>query len=438
MKLPEWMHTQEKWLYAWALGAVAFGTASLLVPLYVIALGGDAAALGVLAATAGIAAAVGGIGAGRLASSSTRQRQLFLLVLNGSAAVLVLLPFADNVTSVLLMNAAMWSLFAAAGPVLTVLVVTGAEEAVWNRRIAQLQTFQGYGWAMGLVLGLVWLQGVGSYMTPQIAQRTLFWTAALLAGVAGVLGGQWLPKPTDRAISERRVRRVMQFIGESSQQMKGATFVFFSPTRMYWATRALDPRKLREKFTPQLTIYFAAVIAVFTGIGIFFAPLPIFLRDTGYGPDTVFGLYLLSSLGAALFYNRAGGMLEEVDIRWVHAAGLGARSILFPLIGGIGAILATSRPGLIAMSIGFVLVGLSWAVIAVSATTLVTRLAPSAVRSDALGLYAGINALAGAVGSMIGGILATQGYIMTFALAGGLLLAGAVVVLQLPIPDQKE
>lgn len=41
----------ERWLYGWALTAIAFGGASLIVPLYVIELGGDALVLGVLFST---------------------------------------------------------------------------------------------------------------------------------------------------------------------------------------------------------------------------------------------------------------------------------------------------------------------------------------------------------------------------------------------------
>ncbi|MFC6727512.1 MFS transporter, partial [Natronoarchaeum mannanilyticum] len=41
-----------RWLYAWGLGSAAFGAASLLVPLYVVTLGGGPADLGYLAAAA--------------------------------------------------------------------------------------------------------------------------------------------------------------------------------------------------------------------------------------------------------------------------------------------------------------------------------------------------------------------------------------------------
>lgn len=63
-----------RWLYAWGLGSIAQGGASLLVPLYIVALGADPIALGadpielgLLAATAVFAGAPGALLVGRLA-----------------------------------------------------------------------------------------------------------------------------------------------------------------------------------------------------------------------------------------------------------------------------------------------------------------------------------------------------------------------------------
>ena len=53
----------DRWLYAWALGAVSFGGASLLVPLYIVELGASPVDLGLLASTAALIGAPGAIAA---------------------------------------------------------------------------------------------------------------------------------------------------------------------------------------------------------------------------------------------------------------------------------------------------------------------------------------------------------------------------------------
>lgn len=57
----------DRWLYPWALGSVAFGGASLLVPLYIVQLGASPFQLGLLASMAAIVGAPGALIFGRLA-----------------------------------------------------------------------------------------------------------------------------------------------------------------------------------------------------------------------------------------------------------------------------------------------------------------------------------------------------------------------------------
>jgi MFS family permease len=71
-------------------------------------------------------------------------------------------------------------------------------------------------------------------------------------------------------------------------------------------------------------------------------------------------------------------------------------------------------------------------VIAVTATTIVTRLAPASLRGEALGVYAALGSLAGGAGSVLGGWLAADaGFTTTFGVAGALVFAGAVLIVLL-------
>jgi hypothetical protein len=51
------------------------------------------------------------------------------------------------VTAVVAANALLWFVSAAAAPVLTLLVIADAPETEWPGRIADLNRFQGFGWA---------------------------------------------------------------------------------------------------------------------------------------------------------------------------------------------------------------------------------------------------------------------------------------------------
>ncbi|MUV51176.1 MFS transporter, partial [Haloarcula sp. CBA1122] len=54
--------------------------------------------------------------------------------------------------------------------------------------------------------------------------------------------------------------------------------------------------------------------------------------------------------------------------------------------------------------------------------------APSAIRGEALGIYTAVSGLASGVGSLLGGWLGGYDFLLAFAVAGALVLVGAVLV----------
>lgn len=183
-----------------------------------------------------------------------------------------------------------------------------------------------------------------------------------------------------------------------------------------------------DRFTPRLGTYFLALFLVFTGFGVFFAPLPAYLSGAGYGPGEIFGFYLVLNAGAAASFGRAGALAEAYAIEQVHVAGLAIRGVAFASVAAVGGIVGGSWLGTGAYTLAFLVMGLTWAVIAVTAATLVTRLAPAEIRGEALGVYGALVAVGGGVGGVLGGRLALTGYAVTFGVAGALVLLGATVV----------
>jgi hypothetical protein len=92
----------------------------------------------------------------------------------GVAVVLGATPVLSTLPPVIGANALLWLSFAAAGPVLTLLVVADVPEDRWSTEIAALNKYQGYGWASGLLLGTVWSATVGRLVGPTTSQRYLF------------------------------------------------------------------------------------------------------------------------------------------------------------------------------------------------------------------------------------------------------------------------
>lgn len=412
----------DRWLYGWGLAAIGLGGASLVVPLYAVELGGGPVTLGILAATAAAVGAPGALVVGRLADRTGGRRVYVLGAVAVVAGGLAVVASAESIPVVVAANAAIWLAFAAATPVLTLLVVVDAPEAEWSDRIARLNEWQGVGWALGLLVGFLVIVGgerlIGLDSTT--ALRAVCLVCAASAGVGWLVAARTLPgDPTGPAPAPRRLRRALR--GAARFGVRGAGFPF-TPGRV--DLRGLHPRRFVRRFTPGLALYFAAVVLVFAGFGVFFAPLPAYLAAAGFGSDAVFGLYLGLNVGAAAFFGSAATLVERYEVTLVHAGSLAVRGVALPAVVLVGGALSVALPL-------FVVVGLTWAVIAVSAATLVTRLSPPIVRGEALGVYSALSTVASGVGSVGGGWLAVRGYTQAFVVAAGLIFVGVGVVLVL-------
>ncbi|TKX57034.1 MFS transporter [Halorubrum sp. SS7] len=425
-------HMSERWLYAWGLASVAFGGASLVVPLYVVDLGGGPFVLGVLAAVAAVVGVPGALWFGRIADRTGRRRGLVLVALVGATLAVAVVPLTERIAAVIAANAVVWFAFAAATPVVTLLVVADAPESAWSDRIADLNRYQGIGWALGLLLGTAWTVGGAAVASPAAATRTLFAPLAAAAGLSCVAAARSLPADPPRAGAEgtvdlpsgSRVRRALRSADRFA--VRGATLPGALARTDF---RGLDPRRVAARFTPALAAYFLAALLFLTGFSAFFAPLPAFLTETGFGSGGTFALYLVNSVAAAVAFGAAGRLAADGNAVRLQVGGLVARGVLLPLVAVAGAALGASALGFVAVGVAFAAVGLTWAVIAVTAGVIVTRLAPAAIRGEALGAYAALGALAGGIGSVLGGWLAAMGYGLAFAAAGALVLAGAAVAL---------
>ncbi|WP_254271620.1 MFS transporter [Haloarcula marina] len=418
----------DRWLYAWALGSVALGAASLLVPLYFVTIGGSTLLLGVLAGVAAAAGAPGALIFGRIADKTGKRRSLVLAALAIAAGALVVVALSESELVVILGNGVLWFSAGAVAPVLTLLVTVGALERDWPGRFATLNRYQGWGWAGGLVLGLGWTALLSGPLGTQTAQRSLLLVCAAVAFVSATLVTRWLPSDA-KAVEKPRPSRIARALARSRRlPVRSATFPV-GPGRLYWLTRSFHPRQVFARLTPSLSLYFLAIVAVFVGFGVFWGPLPSYLSGTlSYDSGTIFALYLVSSLGSALCYGAAGRLVERYDAAGVQTGGLLARAVLHPAVALVVGVVPAATVALVTNAAVFLLIGVAWALIAVTAASIVTQFAPSAIRGEALGLYTALSGLASGVGSVLGGWLGGYGFTLAFGVAGGFVFVGTVVV----------
>ena len=405
------------------MGYAAVGAASLLVPLYALAIGGGALLVGLLAAAAAFAGVPGALVWGWLVTRVRRRRPFVLVSLGATALALVTMPLLDSPWALLVANSVLWFAVSAAAPVLNLVMVDGHPESVWSGRIAHLQSVQGYGWVAGLLLGMGWTVAATGLLG-DAAPRPLFALLAMLAALGLGVVRYWYPEPTTLS--------TIRFLNVYRRMARGRwgagrylLAIPYGPGRVYWALRSLRIGGVRRLSTAPLQRYLAAATLFSIGFAVFWAPMPAYLVAERYATVTVFGLFLAANLGSAVCYGPVGRLADQYDPRLLQTGALLARGILFIL----PAVLGTVALALPVLAGSFLLVGITWAVIAVTATGLVARLAPAPERGEALGLYAALASVGTGIGSVLGGWVAgTVGYVTTFALAGVVVVGGAALV----------
>lgn len=107
------------------------------------------------------------------------------------------------------------------------------------------------------------------------------------------------------------------------------------------------------------------------------------------------------------------------------------RGLVLPAVAVVGSVTGASTVGLLIQTVLFLLLGVTWAIIAVTAAAIVTRLAPAAIRGEALGTYAAVSAGAGSLGRLLGGAVAAVSFLLVFTVAGSFVLLGAQLIYRL-------
>lgn len=416
-------HTSDRWLWAWALGYAAVGAASLLIPLYALALGASPLVVGLVEATAGLAGVPGALVWGRLADRTGNRRAFVVVSLVGTAAVLFVVPTLDTVGAVLAANAVLWFVLAAAAPVVTLFMIEGAPRPRWEGRIGLLNAAQRYGWVGGLVAGTAWLGAASLRWGSLAAQRGFFVVCGAASLAAAPLAVYWLP-PTATTSSARLARSRAAMTRLAAGGVRYVKLVPYLPLRAAGAAS----RNPLGRLPPALQRYMVAAFAFSVGFAAFFGPVPAFLESLRYDSATIFAFFIVSNLASAVAFVPVGRRAAAGDPTLLQLGALGVRVVLFPAIGALGLlpVLALRVAGL---GVAFALVGLTWAVVAVTAAGLVSRRAPDAVRGEALGLFTALSGLGTGVGGALGGWLAlSAGYLPAFAVAGLAVLVGAALV----------
>jgi len=428
--------SDDKWYYSFLPFNVSGGSTSPLIPLFVTeGLRGTLADVGMVSALSSAASVPGSILWGNL-SDTTKQRKLFVLLgFGGLGLALFMMGISTSIASYLFANFLLGLLSTAAAPIGTVLILEVYKREEWATRLADFSRVGGLGWVTGLALGSIWLIVMqdASSVTPM---RALFILAGTLSTLSILLAMKWIPEPESKVERRSVDLHLLDFpliVYEKARYM---------PNRILHVLSLSATNISINNFPLRLRKYYVVVFLIFAGALCFYVALPIYLKSyVGISSGEVFLIYVASSAASTLSYRYSGSLVGRRGGKSVQKNSILARILLFPTF-FLVTLLPLNQLGLV-MAFLFLhaMVGIAWAGLSVAGSALVSNLCYKEFRAEGMGMYNATQGLAAIAGSIIGGFSAQlMGYLVTFLLASGMLLAAFLLLSFIDVetsPDEK-
>ncbi len=388
----------ESWYGAYAiLGAVSSGIIPITLPLMMSKLTGQLSTVGFVMGAFNLGAISSPLW-GNIADRTKKFRLIFFSGLALEAVGLVTFPLVHGLLAWFLIALAMGTSTAAVATCATLMVVEFHPSNEWTPRIGWLQTFNGAGQSVGLLLaGILVAAGY----------RTALWTGAALLLPAIGLGIWGLRKSVfrrapDPTITLRWIRSHADItpIGRFArvELLGGGILRHFSVIN--WRGIKNMGRMLPTRFGR----FISSIFILFFGIAGFFAYFPIFLKTTFHiaPPITSVAYAVTAGVGVAL-YALAGKWSGKLGAGAIYFLGRLFRLLAFVLM--LIAIFIHNRTATALLAFGsFSMVILAWPIISVAATELTSELSPIG-QGMAQGLYNAANAVGTVLGTYLAGAL---------------------------------
>ncbi len=388
----------ESWYAAYAiLGAVSSGIIPITLPLMMSELTGQLSTVGFVMGAFNLGAISSPLW-GNIADKTKKFRLIFFSGLAVEAVGLAAFPLVHGLLAWFLIALSMGTSTAAVSTCATLMVVEFHPSKEWTPRIGWLQTFNGAGQSIGLLLAGVLV--VAGY-------RTALWTGAALLIPAIGLGIWGLRKSVvryaaDPTVTLRWIRSHVDItpVGRFArvELLGGGVLRHFSVINV----RGL--RNLGGLLPTPFGRFIASIFVFFFGIAGFFAYFPIFLKTTFHiSPSITSVTYAITAGVGVALYALAGKWSGQLGAGYIYFAGRIFRFLAFLLM--LGAIFVTDRTATALMAFGgFAMVILAWPIISVSATELTSELSPTS-QGMAQGLYNAANAVGTVLGTYLAGAL---------------------------------
>ncbi len=278
-----------------------------------------------------------------------------------------------------------------------------------ERVLSRLGFASGGGWASGLVLASLVSR---AYSTPYNFTVSL---ALLVVGLAILVLG--VPQPL---LPLERLHAV---------KLRTPFYGFVDRVKMVYALIVEPPSlviRVRRGLGDPLALFFLGVLVAFTGIGVFFTQVPVFMRKLlGMSDPDVFATLSVHSATSTLSFTIIHRLVEGLGAGRALTVALLMRSLAFALPPYAASISVHALP------LVFLATGFTWSIISVSMNTLTVALSEEERRGERMGQLTSVTGIGLLAGSLVSGYIASGlGFTAVFVASSLLELAAALIVVQ--------
>jgi len=314
--------------------------------------------------------------------------------------------FTKTPAEVIKVNAIYSLLIASTIPIPVVLIANSLKKVVWDHGIGKFNQIGGWGWVVGLVLGLI--------LSTQFTTRNLFIIFSLINLPSIFMATKWIEEAPIRI----RRGKFKVYVNMVVEKFKYLPNILIHIPKLN--------KKLVEAFVT-LKYFYLANVMFYMGSLMFFSQFPVYLSQRGLDSRYIYLLSVFNSAVAAYMYTRAGAATQRLGATRTFVRALLLRVVSISIF--ISAFFFNGPIFVILAAISLALIGYTWAYISVSATSIISKAAKENNRGSMMGGYNLIASLGSMGGSLTGGVLVTQfGFLADFIFAAIIVLASIPVL----------
>lgn len=386
---------------------------STIIPIYMLALGGQVREVAIAAFLSNFAVTLGAIFWGKLIDTMHWRKMIIAICSAAVAITAASMFFVSSIPVLMLMSALVGFFSVGPAPVTNLLVMEKSKKEEWVKTFSWTSLISSAGLVIAMLAGYVWLM---QFDAPSYA--------IICSGIAiGSLALTMIfvkdpPMPLERkAMTLSPIALVYR--------LKQVPVMFLKPVSDFTLS------KLQASISKKEFLFFAGVGLYFLSSNLLFTPYTPFLKDSGISDSQVFLAYTILHLSKVFFlpFNhkiiaRSGGEQKM------------GRLTYLPRMSGIvlavaAALLLASDPASILMVtlVVFVTVEVAFSIWSTTTTSSLLRIIPAGREGSVLGVNSAIIGAGLLIGAIAAGeVAANFGYGITFVLAIAVLAASFALV----------